>query len=184
MTVEVHWADDADERADAATVRGIFASVYSELKRLARRQLAGSGAMTLDTTGLVHEAYLKLVSPQGLALRDGSHFFLVAGRAMRQILVDHARRRIAIKRGAGEARVVFEDDLVADDMTPEVLIRLDRALDRLGELDTRLVELVEMRYFAGLSIDEIADTQKLTTRTVHRDWRRARAFLYDAIHAD
>jgi RNA polymerase sigma factor (TIGR02999 family) len=184
MTVELDLADAADERTDVETVRGIFAAVYAELKRVARRQLAGSGALTLDTTGLVHEAYLKLVSPQGLALRDSGHFFLVAGRAMRQILVDHARRRIAIKRGAGEPRVVFEDDLVTDDMTPDVLIRLDRALDRLGELDTRLVQLVEMRYFAGLSIDEIADTQKLTTRTVHRDWRRARAFLYDAIHAD
>jgi RNA polymerase sigma factor (TIGR02999 family) len=174
----------AADAGDADALKRLFATVYGELKRLARRQLADAVAPTLDTTGLVHEAYLKLVNPERLALRDNRHFFVVAAKAMRQIVIDHARRRAAIKRGGDAAPVTLEADLPVDAMTPDLLIRLDRALDALATFDGRLAELVEMRYFAGLSVDQIADTQNLTSRTVHRDWRRARAFLYDAIRAE
>jgi RNA polymerase sigma factor (TIGR02999 family) len=163
----------------------LFESVYGELKRLARRQLAGAAGATLDTTGLVHEVYLKLVNPARLQLRDSHHFFVVAAKAMRQIVIDHARRRVAIKRGGREAvAVTLEDDVAIDGMSPDALLRLDVALDQLGELDQRLADLVEMRYFAGLSVEQVAATQQLTPRTVLRDWRRARAFLFDALRND
>ena len=162
---------------DASAIKQLFETVYGELKRLARHQLVGSDALTLDTTGLVHEAYLKLINPDRLELRDSKHFFVIAAKAMRQIVIDHARRRVAIKRGGGTAvAVTLDDDAALDNMTPDVLLRLDHALDQLGGFDARLAELVEMRFFAGLSVEQIAQAQSLTTRTVHRDWRRAKAF--------
>lgn len=173
---------EAAGAGDAEALRRLFAVVYDELKRIARRQLLGGDSATLNTTGLVHEAYLKLVSPDRLQLRDRRHFFVIAAKAMRQIVVDHARRRFAQKRGgAGNDAVTLDDDAVPDGMTPDVLLRLDRALDRLGGLDPRLAELVEMRFFAGLSVEQVAEAQSLAVRTVHRDWRRARAFLFDAV---
>jgi RNA polymerase sigma factor (TIGR02999 family) len=185
MSGEVTRLVAAANGGDQAALKDLFESVYGELKRLARHQLAGSAGATLDTTGLVHEAYLKLVNPERLELRDSRHFFVIAAKAMRQIVIDHARRRVAIKRGGSEAVAVTLDDEVAlDRMTPDTLLRLDSALDQLGNLDRRLAELVEMRYFAGLSVEQIAATQNLTTRTIHRDWRRARAFLFDAIRSD
>ena len=168
---------------DAQALQRLFGVVYDELKRVARSHLRAGAGLTLDTTGLVHETYLKLVRPERLELRDRKHFFVVAARAMRQIVVDHARRRIAAKRGGDIAPVTLDEHLALDAMTPDVLLRLDRALDQLGRFDARLAELVEMRFFAGLSVEEVADTQGLTTRTVHRDWRRAKAFLYDAVEA-
>jgi RNA polymerase sigma factor (TIGR02999 family) len=178
VTALVASANAGDEKA----LRQLFETVYGELKRLARRRLAGSDGLTLSTTGLVHETYLKFVNPDRLALRDSRHFFVVAAKAMRQIVIDHARRRLAIKRGGRDAvAVTLDDDIALDGMAPDVLLRLDVALDQLGELDGRLAELVEMRYFAGLSVEQIAATQSLTTRTVHRHWRRARAFLFDAL---
>jgi len=175
---------DAAGSGDAAALKRLFGAVYDELKRIARSQLAGSDGRTLDTTGLVHEAYLKLVSPAHLDLRDRSHFFVIAAKAMRQIVIDHARRRMAAKRGGAVQPVTLDEDAALDGMSPDALLRLDRALDALGNLDPRLAELVELRFFAGLSVDQIAESQSLTARTVHRDWRRAKAFLYDAVRAD
>lgn len=173
---------EAAGSGDAAALKRLFSAVYGELKRIARRQLAGGNGQTLDTTALVHEAYLKLVKPEQLQLRDRGHFFVIASKAMRQIIIDHARRRIAIKRGGGTIdAVTLDDDVALDGMGPDTLLRLDHALDQLSKLDPRLGELVEMRFFAGLSVEQIAQTQELTTRTVHRDWRRARAFLFDAV---
>ncbi len=175
---------EAAGSGDAAALKRLFGAVYDELKRIARRQLAGAGGRTLDTTGLVHETYLKLVNPERLDLHDRRHFFVVAARAMRQIVIDHARRRMAAKRGGVAQAVTLDEDAAFDGMSPDALLRLDRALDELGSLDPRLAELVELRFFAGLSVDQIAESQCLTARTVHRDWRRAKAFLYDAVQAD
>lgn len=175
---------EAAGAGDAAALKRLFGTVYDELKRIARSQLAGSDGRTLDTTGLVHEAYLKLVNPERLDLRDRRHFFVIAAKAMRQIVVDHARRRMAAKRGGAMQPVTLDEDAALDGMSPDALLRLDRALDALGNLDPRLAELVELRFFAGLSVDQIAQSQSLTARTVHRDWRRAKAFLYDAVQAD
>lgn len=175
---------EAAGAGDAAALKRLFGTVYDELKRIARSQLAGSDGRTLDTTGLVHEAYLKLVNPERLDLRDRRHFFVIAAKAMRQIVIDHARRRMAAKRGGVMQPVTLDEDAALDGMSPDALLRLDRALDALGNLDPRLAEPVELRFFAGLSVDQIAQSQSLTARTVHRDWRRAKAFLYDAVQAD
>ena len=184
MGEDVTCLVEAVGAGDAEALQRLFGVVYDELKRVARSQLRAGAGLTLDTTGLVHETYLKLIRPERLDLRDRKHFFVVAARAMRQIVVDHARRRVAAKRGGSAATpVTLDEHLALDAMTPDVLLRLDRALDQLGHFDARLAELVEMRFFAGLSVEEVADTQGLTTRTVHRDWRRAKAFLYDAVEA-
>jgi len=178
---EVTQLVEAAGAGDTEALRHLFGIVYDELKRIARRQLLGGDGATLDTTGLVHEAYLKLINPDRLELRDRRHFFVVAAKAMRQIVIDHARRRLALKRGGDVIAVTLGDEAVPDGMTPDVLLRLDHALEQLGGFDQRLAELVEMRFFAGLSVEQIAATQNLTPRTVHRDWRRAKAFLYDAV---
>ncbi len=178
ITALVHAAGDGDR----AALKALFAAVYDEIKRLARRQLAAHPQPTLDTTGLVHEAYLKLVQPAGLILRDRGHFFAIAAKAMRQIVVDHARRRMASKRGGDAIHIVTITEISANDaLDPETLTRLDTALTQLADLEPRLAELVEMRFFAGLTVEQVADLREVAPRTVIRDWRRARAYLFDAV---
>jgi RNA polymerase sigma factor (TIGR02999 family) len=180
ITALVHAAGSGDR----AALKALFAAVYDEIKRLAHRQLASDRQPTLDTTGLVHEAYLKLVQPDALVLRDRAHFFAIASKAMRQIVIDHARRRAASKRGGDVAHVITHSEMAANDaLDPETLTRLDSALNQLQDLEPRLAELVEMRFFAGLSVEQIAQLRDVATRTVIRDWRRARAYLFDAVRA-
>jgi RNA polymerase sigma factor (TIGR02999 family) len=155
----------------------LFALVYQELRRIARgqRRISG-GPATLDTTALVHEVYLKLHAAPEIQSIDRVHFLSLATRAMRQILVDHARSRGRAKRG-GEYRAVTlheEAGLTGDTVD---LVALDDVLARLAQIDPRAGQLVEWRVFGGLEIAEIAQLQGLTERTVFRDWRRARAFL-------
>ncbi|MBS0569204.1 MAG: sigma-70 family RNA polymerase sigma factor [Proteobacteria bacterium] len=155
----------------------LFERVYQELRRIARGQRHAAGSpVTLDTTALVHEVYLKLHDAPDAKSIGRAHFLSLAARAMRQILVDHARARGRIKRG-GDAIVTGLNDRVAgaDDVVD--LVALDAALTRLAALDERAGQLVEWRIFGGLEIAEIAQLQELTERTVFRDWRRARAFL-------
>ncbi|HEX6834724.1 MAG TPA: ECF-type sigma factor [Rudaea sp.] len=166
---------------DADALRRLFAAVYDELKRLAHRQLAANANATVDTTGLVHETYLKLTQPERLRLNDRGHFFATAARAMRQILVDQARRRLAGKRGGAGVAVTLEDGIGAEALDPEELVHLDDALARLQQLEPRLAELVELRFFAGLPVERIAELRGVASRTVIRDWRRARAFLFDSV---
>jgi RNA polymerase sigma factor (TIGR02999 family) len=171
---------------DAAAAERLFAAVYADLKRIARRQRAGQppGA-TLSTTALVHEAYLRLARPGNLDLNDRTHFFAVAARAMRQIVVDNARRRSADKRGGGElaveldeGRIAAEEGFAAVPGREAELLALDGALDKLEQVDDRLARVVELRFFAGLTFEEIASGMGLSDRTLKRDWRRAKAFLY------
>jgi RNA polymerase sigma factor (TIGR02999 family) len=161
--------------------------VYRELRVIARRHLAiGSGGAappTLATTALVHEAYLKLASAHHPAWRDRSHFLALASRAMRQILVDRARKRATVKRGGAFALVTLDDEALAAEDRPEELLALDEALDRLTAVSPRLGRLVELRFFGGLSEEEIADVLQVTTRTVQRDWAKARMLLRRALHA-
>ena len=155
----------------------LFALVYQELRRIARGQRRASGQPpTLDTTALVHEVYLKLHAAPEVQSIDRAHFLSLATRAMRQILVDHARSRGRVKRG-GEYRVVTlnEDAGLSGDTVD--LVALDDVLTKLAQIDPRAGQLVEWRVFGGLDIAEIAQLQGLTERTVFRDWRRARAFL-------
>jgi RNA polymerase sigma factor (TIGR02999 family) len=156
----------------------LFERVYQELRRIARgqRRAVGSPA-TLDTTALVHEVYLKLHDAPDAKSISRAHFLSLAARAMRQILVDHARARGRLKRG-GEVAITGLDDR-AGAMAADIvdLVALDAALSHLADLDPRAGRLVEWRLFGGLEIAEIAQLQGLAERTVFRDWRRARAFL-------
>ena len=154
--------------------------VYDELRAMARRRLSGQpGDQTLGTTALVHEAYLKLIDQTRLSINDRKHFFAVAAMAMRQIVVDHARRRRALKRGgAGRRRVDLESTELAVDARAEEIVALDEALTRLTALDERLARVVELRFFGGLSVDETAEVLEVDPRTVKRDWRKARALLH------
>ncbi len=156
--------------------------VYERLRGMAHARLAGRNpGASLDTTALVHEAYLRLVDQSRVEWRDRSHFFAVAATAMRQIVVDRARRRGALKRGRG-VRVTLLDqpDPGAEAQTEEILA-VDEALEQLGLLNERLVKMVELRFFVGLSIEETAEVLGLESRTVNRDWRVARALLFRAL---
>jgi RNA polymerase sigma factor (TIGR02999 family) len=155
----------------------LFALVYQELRRMARRQRRVAGSpMTLDTTALVHEAYLKLHAVPQAQIVDRVHFMSLAARAMRQILVDHARNRSRLKRGGGCLITTLGDGIGSGDDLID-LVALDTALTRLAQLDPRAGQLVEWRIFSGLEFADIAKLQDLTERTVFRDWRRARAYL-------
>ncbi len=167
------WSAGSKEAAD-----DLFPLVYEELRELARRQSRPRRpGETLNTTAVVHEAYLKLVDASRVTLRDRQHFLALAARAMRQILVDHARRRGAAKRGGGTVRVALEEAGAIDARAVE-LLALDQALTKLDELEPRLGKVVELRFFGGLSVGETAETLGVGLRTVARDWEKARLFLY------
>jgi RNA polymerase sigma factor (TIGR02999 family) len=175
----------AARQGDAEASERLFRAVYSDLRRIARHHLGlGSPGATVSTSVLVHETYLRLARPGNLDLNDRTHFFSVASRAMRQILVDHARRRAAEKRGGGAFALELDEERHgAPDRTVE-LLALDRALAKLERFDPRLAKVVEWRFFAGLTLEQIADSLGLAERTVKRDWRKARAFLYREIGGD
>lgn len=152
--------------------------VYSELRRIARNHLAGERAdHTLDTGALVHEAYLKLADLDRMEWRGRAHFFAVAAGAMRRILVDHALARRALKRGGGARPVTLDRVEIADSDDLDGLVELDRALERLARLDERQARVVELRFFAGMSIEETAEAMDVSPMTVKRDWTAARAWL-------
>ncbi len=152
-----------------------FTAVYRILHRLAGRQLRGAEG-TLDTTGLVHEAWMKL-SDESRVFESRGHYLAVASTAMRQILVDHARRRRAQKRDAGVRVPASALDVVGATPRVEEVLLVDAALTRLAELDERLARVVEWRFFGGLDEAEIAAALDVDVRTVRRDWRKARAFI-------
>lgn len=157
----------------------LYRLAYAELHRRAHHQRrSGPASETFSTTVLVHEAFLKLAGSSSCDWEDRGHFFRVAGRAMRQILIDQARRRMAEKRGGG-APVLDIDGLdLGADTDAERLLALDEALSRLEEENERLAQVVELRFFGGLSVEETAAVMDVSERTVKRDWRVARAFLH------
>lgn len=169
----------AARAGDAGAFDRVVPLVYDELRRIARRHLRrGPRGATLDTTGLVHEAYLKLAAHQGLRLEDRRHLLAVAARAMRQVVIGRARARSAEKRGGGQAAAPLEEGAVASTApSPEWLVSLDRALERLRERDEVLARIVECRYFAGFSEEETAEAVGVSLRSVQRGWMRARAWL-------
>lgn len=165
----------------------LYDLVYLELKRLARAQLGAHGRVgaTLDTTVLVHEAYLRMAAPAGFRSEDRAHFFNLAARIMRHVIVDFARHRDAVKRGAGAPLADYAElaERVADPegtFSVEVL-DLDRALGALEASSPDLVQLIELRFFTGLTLEEIEPVVGRSVRTLKRDWRRARAYLLAAI---
>jgi RNA polymerase sigma factor (TIGR02999 family) len=151
---------------------------YGDLRKVAHRQLRRVRAgQTLNTTGLVHEAYLKLVDQARVEYQDRNHFYSIMARAMRQIIVDFARRRLADKRGGGQARVPLDESEIEMRADADQLVAVDEALARLASIDERLVRLVECRFFAGLTEEETAAALAVSRSTVQRDWLRARALL-------
>jgi RNA polymerase sigma factor (TIGR02999 family) len=163
---------------DARALDQLIPIVYEQLRRLAHRRLRGEGNGTLDTTGLVHEAYLKLVNAPDPDLHDRSHFLALASRVMRNVLVDHARARKAAKRGGGAVPLVLDDPLAwIPDRDLELYSDMDAALARLEAMDPRQGRILEQRYFGGLSLEETADALGLSLATVKRELRSARAWL-------
>ncbi len=169
-------------RGDRGALDGLLPAVYDSLKVMAHHRLgARSADRTLDTTALVHEAFLKLFDQTQVELQDRRHFYAVAAIAMRQIVVDHARRRAATKRGGGAVHLPLDEADIAVDRDAELLVSLDEALSRLSRVSERLARVVELRWFAGLSVEETAEVLDVDGRTVKRDWRKARALLHEAL---
>ncbi|MBS0227583.1 MAG: sigma-70 family RNA polymerase sigma factor [Proteobacteria bacterium] len=172
---------DAARGGDREAMDRVLATLYQELHGMARRQLAGQQqGHTLDATALVHEAYLKLIGrdPGSVQFDDRSHFFAYAASAMRSVIVDYARQRLAQKRGGDLHRVTeLPDDIEGGFSLDEDMLGLDRALEQLSAVDPRLTKVVELRYFAGLSELEIAALLERSERSVRRDWQKARMYL-------
>lgn len=168
---------------DRSASERLFAQVYRDLHRIAARQLGGAQGGA-QATSLVHEAYFRLAKPEALALNDREHFFAVAARAMRQLVIDRARARQAEKRGGGRDLALDEVGTgalgVQDDGD---LFALAQALEKLTALDPALARLVDLRFFAGLELDDIATLTQRSERSLKRDWRRARAFLHAQMSA-
>jgi RNA polymerase sigma factor (TIGR02999 family) len=152
--------------------------VYDELRRLARARLSREKpGQTLQPTALVHEAYLRLVEGADPGWEGRGHFFAAAAEAMRRILIDRARRRAAEKHGGQAERITLKDVADEQELDPETLIAIDQALDRLEALDREMAQVVKLRYFAGLSVEETAQSLAVSPRTVNRHWTSARAWL-------
>jgi RNA polymerase sigma factor (TIGR02999 family) len=156
--------------------------VYDELRRIAHWQrIRERDDHTLNTTALVHEAFLRLVDTRRVEWKDRGHFFAVAAGAMRRILIDYARRYRSAKRGGGQAHVPLEEDVAALEHSADTVIAVDEALVRLESVDARLCRVVECRYFAGLTDEDTAAALGLSLRTVRRDWSKAKAWLYQEL---
>jgi RNA polymerase sigma factor (TIGR02999 family) len=169
---------------DQAAFDRLFPLVYDDLRQMAHRHLARErGDHSLATTDLVHEAYLRLVDQRRVDWADRAHFFGVAAQAMRRILVDHARRHQAAKRGGKRERVTLDEELAVADQRADVLVALDEALTRLSAVDERLAKVVELRFFGGLTETETAEVLGVTDRTVRRDWVKAKGWLHQTMEA-
>ncbi len=164
--------------SDPKHAEELLAIVYDALRELARRQLRGERpGHTLQPTALVHEAYLRLVDGRDMAWESRAHFFGTAARAMRQVLVDHARRRNAVKRGGGLERVTLDTGVAAEDSVSADVLDLHDALEKLSSEDGELARLVELRFFAGLTLEETGDTLGVSGRKGGKDWSVARLWL-------
>jgi RNA polymerase sigma factor (TIGR02999 family) len=175
----------AIERGDVRAVDKLFPLVYQELRRLAAQKLSQERpGQTLQATALVHEAYLRLVGAEDQNWDGRAHFFSAAAEAMRRILIDNARRKKSLKYGGNRQRVVLDEADFTIEISSEHLIALDEALAKLAEEDSVVAELVKLRYFAGLTIEEAAKVLKVSRRTAYRYWAYARARLHQELAMD
>ena len=173
----------ADVRNDRReSLDRLVPQVYEELRAIARRQLAiRAGGGTLSTTGLVHEAYLKLAAQAGLGWNDRGHFVALAALAMRHVLVDRAKARFTAKRGGERQQITFDDEMIPAIEQPEILLQLSEAIDALAAVEPRLAQVIDCRFFGGMSEEELAEALGVTTRTVQRDCAKARMLLRRAL---
>ena len=163
---------------DAAALDALVPLVEAELRRLARRHMARERRdHTLQTTALVHEAFIRLVDAQTVNWQDRAPFLGIAARLMRRVLVDHARERRAVKRGGGAPNVPFEDGMLVAAAPDLDLLALDRALEALALVDERKCRVIDMRFFAGMTVEETAEVLHVSADTVRRDWRMAKLWL-------
>jgi len=175
----------AIEAGESEALNQLVPLVYEDLRRVARGQLRRRRpGDSLNTTGLVHEAYVRLVEQPGLSLRDRGHFFAVSALAMRHIVVDHARRRSRVKRGGDQVMVPLEEAADPRAADADRLIAIDEALTRLAGVDVRLAKVVECRYFGGLTEEETATALGISVRTAQREWFKARAWLRAELGAE
>lgn len=173
---------EAAEAGDGEAIDRLLPLVYEDLRRVAHRQLdREGGGHTLQTTALIHEAYLKLAGGGSVSATSRAHFLAIAARAMRQVLVDYARRRKAAKRGGGVISVTLGDQAQPADASAEDLLALD---DALQKLDPRQRQVIEYRFFGGMEENDIALVLGVSERTVRRDWVKARAWLYKSLYLD
>jgi RNA polymerase sigma factor (TIGR02999 family) len=164
--------------SDPSQANELLTLVYGELRSLAARQLRHEGdAHTFQPTALVHEAYLKLAQGPSIAWQGRAHFYGIAARAMRQVLVDAARKRDAGRRGGDLQRVTLNSDVMIDDRGEHGIMDLHEALERLGRMDESLERLIELRFFTGLTLDEAADALGVSRRKAAKDWAAARLWL-------
>jgi RNA polymerase sigma factor (TIGR02999 family) len=175
----------AVEHGDETAMNRLLSLMYAELQQLARRRLRKSQRITmLDTTELVHECYLRFLKLRRLTVSDRAHFLTYSARVMRSIIVDFVRQRRADRRGGGALHVTLDTNVIeTQHASEEEILRVSEALDDLSTSDARLVQVVEMRYFAGLSEDEIAASLGIAVRTVRRDWQKARLLLSAALES-
>ena len=164
-----------------AALDQLVPAVYDELRRVARAHLRAERNPSLQPTALVHELYLRLVDSDRLIIRDRTHFFAIAARVMRQVLVDHARRRRADKRGGGVTIIGLETGMEPGRAPGVDVLVIDEALDQLRSVDERLCRVVELRFFGGLNIEETAEALEISTATVERDWAMAKAWLFQRL---
>jgi RNA polymerase sigma factor (TIGR02999 family) len=167
---------------DAGAMERLMPLVYDDLQRRAHQHLRRVPDATLGTTGLVHEAYLKLVGSAKTNWQDRNHFFAIASKAMRSVLVDYARKRFTKKRGAMAQRVELDDALLRVEDNAADILAIHEALDRLAGIDGRLSDVVELRFFGGLSFEEVAQMWSVSEVTVKRSWSKARTVLYQLLH--
>lgn len=173
------------EAGDATAPDALFSALYDELHRLAEAQLRRSGGpVTMSATTLLHDAYVDLAGRASVSFPDRGRFFGYAARAMRGLIVDYVRRRKAVKRGGDLTFTTLQDHDVPRDDGGVDLERLAEALDQLAACDAALAELVDLKFFCGLSLADIARLRAVSERTVQRDWAKARAVLHDALHHD
>ncbi|MFN2624114.1 MAG: sigma-70 family RNA polymerase sigma factor [Chthoniobacterales bacterium] len=170
---------------DRGALEKLIPLVQPELQRLAHRYMSRERpGHTLQTTALLDDAYLELSDKTHPKWQNRAHFFAVAAQLMRRIMVDHARQRHALKRGGDAIKVALDDSLVAGEGRSAELLALDEALEKLALFDMRQAEVVEMRYFGGLTMEEIAEVMKIHVNTVTRDWKAARAWLFAALNGE
>jgi RNA polymerase sigma factor (TIGR02999 family) len=179
LTDLIHQA----QTGDAAALRGVFDATYQDLRSMARKRLrANSRGTLLDTTSLVHESFLRFANAGQLRIEDRQHFLRYASQVMRSVVVDYVRERMAERRGGDASHVTLNTQLGNRDADgAEEILRVHEALEELAKLDPRIAQVVEMRYFAGMTETEIAEALGITDRTVRRDWEKARLLLAEAL---